>query len=160
MKKIKKDYPDVKFVIYTMHQDSSFIRDAVKLDVDGYLLKEDPPEFMLTVLEGVIQGYKTFSPKIQTLLIQNMAENNSPLELLTVRERQVFDLVTDGMTHKEISDDLAITLNTYSNWFGKDITGESFSVIQSAREKGPLVTSSSQAIKGASGVCKRCSGKG
>ena len=80
--------------------------------VDGYIIKDDSPEIILSILNAVAQGNKSFSPRIQTLLAEKFMYIQSPLKVLSVRELEVFKLITKGYKNKEIADELKIKLST------------------------------------------------
>ena len=112
LKIIKNKFPHIKVVMLTMHTDKGFFDEAIKSGVDGYALKDDSPEIILTVLDGVIKGHRTFSPKMQTIMANKYLDEGSPIDLLTDRELQIFKLVAKGSTHKEIAEDLEISIST------------------------------------------------
>lgn len=112
LKKVKASYPKIKVVIITMHTDKGFIGDAVNSGADGYVLKNDSSDTILSVLCGVMEGHRCFSPRIQTILAQRHLWQESPEHVLTSREFQVFKLTAKAFTNKEVADKLGIAVST------------------------------------------------
>ena len=115
---VKKELPDVKILILSMHLDRRIIIEALKAGVDGYLLKESEPEELAMALNVVLSGPMYLSPGVVTVLIRDyiqklsMPEAPEKLEVLSAREKEVLALISDGKSAKEISEVLCISRNT------------------------------------------------
>lgn len=112
MHAIKKEFPDLKVVLLTMHGDRSFFDDAVKAGADGYILKDDPPETVLLIMKAVMEGYKSFTPRMQAVLVDRYQVKANPLDELTARELEVFKLTVRGYKNTEIAEKIGITPRT------------------------------------------------
>lgn len=112
LEKIKAFYPDTKVVVITMHQDKGFLNDAINVGADGYVLKNDTSQTILMVLRGVMEGNRCFSPRIQTLLAERHLKEETPQQLLTKREFEVFKLTVKAFKNKEIAEQLGISTST------------------------------------------------
>lgn len=112
LQKIKSANLEIKVVFITMHQDRDFLCEAVESGVDGYVLKNDNSETILTVLRQVMEGHCCFSPRVQTLLAHRHLTKHSPEHVLTKRELDVFKLAVKAFTNKEVSRKLNITVST------------------------------------------------
>jgi len=112
LQKIKSANWEIKVVFITMHQDRDFLSEAVESGVDGYVLKNDNSETILTVLRQVMEGHRCFSPRVQTLLAHRILTKQSPEHVLTKRELEVFKLAVKAFTNKEVSQKLNITVST------------------------------------------------
>ena len=119
---IRKSNPNIHVVILTVFDDSDKIFKAICLGARGYLLKTGP---MNTVVEAVIQaadGGAPMTPDVASrvlTLFSDMAENKPEKEEndygLTVREKEVLELLADGLLSKEIADRLSISAHTITN---------------------------------------------
>ena len=121
---IKKQFPNVKVVMLTSHEDEDDVLDAFSSGANSYCLKETPPDMLIHVILSTAHGACWIDPKIarivmsqlqpqerSTLKAQN-SEETSGFALLTEREVDVLKLVTKGLNNAEISDKLCISMNT------------------------------------------------
>jgi DNA-binding NarL/FixJ family response regulator len=109
---IKRKYPAVKVVIITMHANKQYFDRTLKADADGYLLKDDSSQTILSALCAVMNGCKMFSPRLQKHLADKYLEQRSPFDLLTKREMEVFKHIAAGRTSREIAVRLDISMST------------------------------------------------
>ena len=113
-KEIKDKYSQVKILILTMHKSLGHIRGALDAGVDGYLLKENAYGDLLTAIQVVKQGGVYISPLIHGQLRDFLREEKQldQPKPLSQRELEVLSLVANGMSYKEISQRLDISLST------------------------------------------------
>lgn len=115
---VKKECPAVKVLILSMHLDRRIIIEALKARADGYLLKESEPEELLTALKVVLSGQMFLSPGVVTVLIRDYIQKLSvpeapeKLDVLSAREKEILNLISEGKSAKDISADLCISRNT------------------------------------------------
>ncbi|HEY9686110.1 MAG TPA: response regulator transcription factor [Coleofasciculaceae cyanobacterium] len=119
---IKKQYPDVKVVMLTSHDDETDVLDAFSSGANSYCLKETPPEMLVHVILSTAHGACWIDPKIARIVMSQLQQPDrnhndssgtaSGLSLLTEREIDVLKLVTKGLNNAEISEKLCISLNT------------------------------------------------
>lgn len=112
LQKVKSANMEIKVVFITMHQDRNLMSEAVELGVDGYVLKNDNSETILAVLRQVMEGHRSFSFRVQTMLAYQHLANQSPKRVLTKREFEVFQLVVNAHNKKEVSHKLNIDVAT------------------------------------------------
>ncbi len=120
--KLLKLIPEQKVVILTLHYEKSIIQKMVKLGAWGYILKNAPRHEFLTGLEMVRQGSKFYSSQltesvldVSSLEVKNET-NVKMLSLLSNRERDILRLVAEGVSSKEMADQLNLsprTIETY-----------------------------------------------
>jgi len=113
-KKIKKTHPDVKILILTMHRTLSCLKGAFSIGVDGYLLKEDAFQDLITAIGTIKEGNSFISPHILSqvtdfLLHQNLEEHLSPQEV------KILSLISQYMSDEEIVENLSISSQTLRN---------------------------------------------
>jgi DNA-binding NarL/FixJ family response regulator len=122
---IKKQFPDVKVVMLTSHEDEEDVLDAFSSGANSYCLKETPPEMLIHVILSTAHGACWIDPKIARIVMSQLQPNgrsgmkapptpngSGGFALLTEREVDVLKLVTQGLNNAEISDKLCISMNT------------------------------------------------
>jgi DNA-binding NarL/FixJ family response regulator len=113
---IKKNYPRIKILILTMHKSKDHLRSALSSGVDGYLLKENAYEDLITAIRDLQKGKLYISPLVLTQIkeiIQARAEDPRLASgALTTREMVVLKLIAEGKSSKEIADLLFISVPT------------------------------------------------
>ena len=112
LKIIKKEHPEIKVVVLTMHSDRSFFDDAINSGADGYILKDDSKNIILMILKSVMEGNKAFTPRMQNLLLDKYQDKKNLLDELTSRELQVFKLSVQGYKNTEIAEQINVTPRT------------------------------------------------
>lgn len=105
-RRIKSRHPAVKVLILSMYRE--YQHQAIAAGADGYLLKEDAPRELFLAIESVRQG-KSF---LSTRLSQGERCLPAQGEGLSVREKEVLKLIVEGMSNKEIAEDLCISVRT------------------------------------------------
>jgi DNA-binding NarL/FixJ family response regulator len=109
----------VKLLILTGYSNVEYIRRALQAQINGYVLKTSGFTTLLEALRAVARGEQYFSEEIQeNILLNNLTAATAPsaFDLLSVRERDVFFLMLDGLTSKETGEQLALspkTVDTY-----------------------------------------------
>lgn len=115
---LKKLLPYSKIIIISMFDKSRYICDALTLGVDGYLLKDIGTNELYKAIDTVLSGKRYLSEKINQMIIQDYVgvikecKISSPIETLSGREKEVFQLLIEGNTGKEIADKLNISYKT------------------------------------------------
>ena len=112
---LRKDLPQVKVLILSMHQRAEYVVQILQSGARGYVLKEASPEDLVKAIEMVNAGEAFFSPEIARLALNQFVQGNGhgpALEELTNREREVLVLVAEGLSNKEIADKLDVGVRT------------------------------------------------
>lgn len=105
-------FPDVRFIVLTMHAEGQYVVKAVRNGAYGYLLKNADEKELLTAIKKVYLGNKHFNSEISALMIGNMAIEGETHKQLSERESEVLVLVSEGKTTKEIADQLFVSSRT------------------------------------------------
>jgi DNA-binding NarL/FixJ family response regulator len=106
--RIVKDYPKVRIIILSMHQNEEYFWQALKAGASGYLLKKSATAELLVALRRVLGGEIYLSHEISNRLVkklplQQIVHAQSPLERLTARQREILQLIAEGQTTKAIA---------------------------------------------------------
>jgi DNA-binding NarL/FixJ family response regulator len=114
---IKTAYPKVKILILTMHKNKEYLMQALSVRTDGYLLKEDSDTQLIAAIESIRQENIFLSPRLSEDLTSNLIDfidrTGKPLdETLSIREKEVLTLLSEGKSSKEIAKLLFISTRT------------------------------------------------
>jgi two-component system nitrate/nitrite response regulator NarL len=118
MANLRKQVPNAKVLILTMHDSKEYIAQVVRSGARGYLLKDSSPAELVSAIKAVHGGEVYFSPSVSKVLIEEMADGNkrslnAPAPPpLTDREREVLSLIAEGLLNKQIADRLGIGVRT------------------------------------------------
>lgn len=111
--RLKELLPEIKAIMVTVYEDPDRIFRALRAGASGYLLKRSAPDEVLGAMREVQQGGGAMSGEIARKVIGYFREQTTAaaeMDQLTVREREVLELVVHGMSNKEIADRLSVTL--------------------------------------------------
>jgi len=114
-KKVSRTYPDIKIIALSQFDEKRFVKRMIKNGADGYLLKDSSREQIEKAIRTVLNGEKYFSDELSIRLVERelKEENTSSLfPKLTMREKEVLNLISHGMTSQDISKKLFISFHT------------------------------------------------
>lgn len=129
-KQLLEDNPDLKVIILSIHDDENYVTHALQSGAQGYLLKEMDTDSLMEAIKVVYDGGSYLHPKVTHNLVQeyrrlvkNSQTENSvaemeyrkPLHLLTKRECQVLQLLSEGQSNRKIAETLVISEKTVKN---------------------------------------------
>jgi DNA-binding NarL/FixJ family response regulator len=122
--KITREFPQVRVVILSMHQNEEYFWQALKAGASGYLLKKAATTELASALRRVAAGEIYLTREISNRLIkklplQHLTHQKSPLEKLTDRQREILQLIAEGQTTKAIALILKVSPKTVEYHRGK-----------------------------------------
>lgn len=107
---IKDKSPHSEIIMVSVYEDSDLVFEALKAGASGYITKSANYLELLSALEEIIKGGAPMSSKIARMVIDNFHVNpNSPL---TKRETEILQLISEGKTYTQISEELFISKET------------------------------------------------
>ena len=115
---ILKENPKVKILILSMYSNEAYVRKAFEVGAKGYILKNAIEVDLTRAIMALAEGGSYMSPGISDLVIQTLKAGSfqdtskDPYERLTLREKEVFQLIAQGKSNKEIATLLGISVNT------------------------------------------------
>ncbi len=116
-RQIVKDHPKVKIIALSMHSGKKFVVEMLKAGACGYLLKDCAADELTTAIRSVIENNNYLSPAITDVVIDDYVKGDSrpgesAFSVLTQREREVLQLLSEGNTTKQIALQLYISPKT------------------------------------------------
>lgn len=115
-RRLTLEWPEIRVIILSMHTDQQYAWRALRAGAKGYLLKgARTPELELAIT-SVARGETYLSPLVSKVILDNVlhgsnVEPNS-LDQLTLRQREVLQLIAQGLTSKEIALELGVSIKT------------------------------------------------
>lgn len=113
-KQVVKDYPNVRVVAVTIHDEYSVVQRMMACGAHGYVLKSSPIDELLEAIVTVWQKRQYMSPAVERILQQGREASIA----LTAVEHSILRLVCDGHTNPEIAVELSLSTETV-NWYRK-----------------------------------------
>jgi len=115
-RQIRKSNPDVKIIFLTMHPDVTFATEALAAGGSGYVLKNSAADELVTAIREAIQGRTYITKSIAEAVKHGLSSRSntwrSPLDKLTCRQREVLQLLAEGLQVKEIAVKLNLSPRT------------------------------------------------
>jgi DNA-binding NarL/FixJ family response regulator len=103
-----------KIIVLTAYNDEEYMREAIRVGVDGYLLKEIDGDVLEHAIETVYRGGTVFDPRIKRTFFEPSKKSHAVARKydLTAREAEILDLLVEGLNNTEIATQLYISSNT------------------------------------------------
>lgn len=114
-RQIVRRFPHVNVLILSMHAEEAYITQAMKAGARGYLLKDSADTEMIRAVIAVASGKSFFSPAVAKVMLDDYVRQLSEkgivdrFESLSEREREIFQLIAEAHSNKEIADLLSVS---------------------------------------------------
>jgi DNA-binding NarL/FixJ family response regulator len=116
VKDLKALQPGLKILALSMHEESLYAERMLRAGVNGYITKEQPAEELVKAIRMVFDGHIYVSKEVSEGVLRRFSgqprENRSPIEVLTDREFEIFQLFGKGAAAKEIAGQLHVSAKT------------------------------------------------
>ena len=113
--RLKAQFPQMQFLMCTAYEDNDNIFDSLKAGASGYILKTEGPAKIMNALTEMLAGGSPMSSSIARKVITSFAgmeKENTLVQNLSDREKDVLKLLSKGLMNKEVADNLFITIGT------------------------------------------------
>lgn len=112
-REIKNSSPKTKTILLTQHDEDEYISEALEAGVKGYVLKSQVASDLLEAIRQVSRGQVYLSPGVASSVVEAYrTRSERPKERLSLRERQVLQLIAEGKSTKEVASMLGISVKT------------------------------------------------
>ncbi len=108
-------HPSLSILVYTVHEDSASVIEAIRAGACGYLVKGSPPETLLASIREVFAGGSPMTPKIARYVLSQLQLATEPppdSEALSLREIKILRLLESGASNKQVAADLGVSPHT------------------------------------------------
>lgn len=118
IQEIKRNSPEIKILVLTVHRTEEYILAALKAGADGYVVKDATHSELMLGIQGVLSGKSFLSPEISEKVIEGYLEGkktlktSTPWETLTHREQEILKMIAEGYRNRDIADYLCISVKT------------------------------------------------
>ena len=137
-----KEYPELRIIALTMFQEDDYIQSMMDAGIRGFLIKNVGKETLDKAILTIYRGGTYYSEELFNFFTKKFSESPKPLEpeiALTSREKEILQLLAEGLNNKEIADKLFISERTVvghkSNLLAKTGTKSAISLLAFAIRK-------------------------
>lgn len=117
---ILKEHPAIEVLILTMHESEQLIREVLDAGARGYMLKSDAGKDLIAAIESLRNHKPYFTTRVSEVVLTGYLKGSSrlpdedpnPHSRLTVREREIVQLLAEGKSNKEVANALNISVKT------------------------------------------------
>jgi DNA-binding NarL/FixJ family response regulator len=115
---IKAQSPATRVLILSMHSSEEFVKRAIRAGANGYLVKDAAPVELKMAIEAVMRDELYLSPRVSRHVASGLmagadgAPRQSPIDALTVRQREILQMIAEGKSTKEIAFVLDVSVKT------------------------------------------------
>jgi two-component system, NarL family, response regulator NreC len=112
-REMSRSSPKTKTILLTQHDESQYIREALEAGVKGYVLKSQVASDLLLAIRQVSRGQVYLSPGVSGAVMEAYnSKSEKSKNPLTLRERQVLQLIAEGKSTKDVASLLGISVKT------------------------------------------------
>jgi DNA-binding NarL/FixJ family response regulator len=113
---MKRDNPDIKVVVLTMHQNAAYARRALDAGASAYVVKHSAPAELVMAINAALKGKVFIAPSMAGEVLNEMARSRTGDAAgaisVTPRQREILSLLAEGRSAKEIASALSISART------------------------------------------------
>jgi DNA-binding NarL/FixJ family response regulator len=114
---VKESFPKLPVLVLSMHEELLFAERALRAGARGYITKQEATHNILAAIRQVLDGKVYLSEKMGSVLLTKIVEGkpgvvSSPIEMLSDRELQVFHRIGQGISPRQIADEMHLSIKT------------------------------------------------
>ncbi|MFZ1769704.1 MAG: response regulator transcription factor [Caldilinea sp.] len=120
--RIRQAHPATRVLVLTTYDDDEWVFDAIRAGASGYLLKDAPRDQIIEAIRGTATGSTYIDPKVAGKLFRFVSHASTPSTDSTLtfdlspREREILELIAEGMSNAEIAERLFLSKGTIQNY--------------------------------------------
>jgi two-component system response regulator NreC len=119
-RQIRKESPDTKVLIFTIHENEEYVYQIVASGANGYVLKDAGKNDLIAAVRAIHSGGRFFSPRVSKLIIDEFVRRSQTPQVpvttgksvLTHRESEILQYIASGLTNAEIAQKLFLSVRT------------------------------------------------
>ena len=115
-RQLKPEYPDLRILILTVHEDEAMLREAIRAGASGYIVKRAAEAELIAAINTIRHGDLYVDPTmLRVLLVESpkpRTEKPARPDPLTPRETDVLKLIVQGYTNRQVGEELGISVRT------------------------------------------------
>jgi DNA-binding NarL/FixJ family response regulator len=118
-RQIKRQLPGTEILMFTAHENDQLIRDAFEAGVKSFIFKSDAHQLLVEAIESLARHKPYFTGKVSEILFSKILDRANGAhdeadegQRLTLREREIVQLIAEGKSNKEVADVLGISVRT------------------------------------------------
>ncbi len=111
---IRADYPKLKILVVSAHNDEVYVQGMLSAGVDGYHLKDQPLSDLKLALQRILAGERWISGPLITKLVEPV-QPAPAVSLLTARQKEILHLLREGYDNQGIAQQMGISIKTVEN---------------------------------------------
>jgi len=117
IRRIKAKNPEIKILVFTMHDNVSFVEHAMEAGASGYITKNNASNVLIQAVRQIAEGAQYIEPALEEeMKMQHKLGKGSALSNLSHREFQIFTLFAEGLNANDIANDLSLSVKTVANY--------------------------------------------
>jgi DNA-binding NarL/FixJ family response regulator len=116
MRRIRKDDPEARIIIFSMNDDPALVVHAIEMGAQGYVWKGDDPRMLVKAVRKVAAGDNFISPQLaEAVTLSGASIKANPASQVTARELEILRLLGRGHKIAEVANALEISYKTVAN---------------------------------------------
>jgi DNA-binding NarL/FixJ family response regulator len=120
LKVVRSEYPSLPVLILSMHDESAYAERALRAGANGYIMKQEATEKVLTAIRQILRGDVYLSDRLTKRMLQQFVHGTvpprDPLANLSDRELEVYRLIGAGHGTRQIADELHVSTKTVESY--------------------------------------------
>lgn len=119
LRQIKRDYPQTAVILLSMHDNEAYVTQALRAGASGYVLKRTAATELAAAIRAARSGEVYLHPGVAKRVVADYLqrlgdgeETATPHDRLTAREREVLQLAAEGLTTREVAEQLVVSMKT------------------------------------------------